>query len=60
LSVSKSLYLQVLVAVILGVLLGHFAPDLAQQMQPLGDGFVKLVRMVMAALMLQHKTVTKW
>ncbi len=49
-SVSKSLYLQVLVAVILGVLLGHFAPDLAQQMQPLGDGFVKLVRMVIAPI----------
>ncbi len=49
-SVSKSLYLQVLAAVILGVLLGRFAPDLATQMQPLGDGFVKLVRMVIAPI----------
>lgn len=47
---SKSLYLQVIVAVILGVLLGHFNPDLAVQMQPLGDAFVRLVRMVIAPI----------
>ncbi len=49
-STSKWLYLQVLVAVVAGVLLGHFAPDLAKQMQPLGDGFVKLVRMLIAPI----------
>jgi aerobic C4-dicarboxylate transport protein len=49
-STSKSLYLQVLVAVILGVLLGYFDPDLAKQMKPLGDGFVKLVRMLIAPI----------
>ena len=45
---SKSLYIQVLVAVILGAALGHFKPDLAIQMQPLGDAFVRLVRMIIA------------
>ncbi len=49
-NVSKTLYLQVLAAVIAGVLLGHFYPDLAQQMQPLGDGFVKLIRMIIAPI----------
>lgn len=43
---SSSLYLQVLVAIVLGVILGHFYPAYAVQMQPLGDGFVRLVRMI--------------
>jgi aerobic C4-dicarboxylate transport protein len=47
---SKSLYLQVLAAVLLGVLLGHLYPDIAVQMQPLGDAFVRLVRMVIAPI----------
>ncbi|MDR3524768.1 MAG: C4-dicarboxylate transporter DctA [Acetobacteraceae bacterium] len=47
---SKNLYLQVLVAVVAGVLLGHFAPDLAKDAKPLGDGFVKLVRMLIAPI----------
>jgi aerobic C4-dicarboxylate transport protein len=47
---SKSLYIQVLVAVILGALLGHFYPDIAIQMQPLGDAFVRLVRMIIAPI----------
>lgn len=47
---SKSLYLQVLVAVALGVIVGHFYPDFAVQMQPLGDAFVRLVRMVIAPI----------
>jgi aerobic C4-dicarboxylate transport protein len=47
---SKSLYLQVLAAVIIGVLLGQFAPDLAKDMKPLGDAFVKLVHMVIAPI----------
>ena len=47
---SKSLYIQVLIAVVLGVLLGHFYPAIAVQMQPFGDGFVKLVRMMIAPI----------
>ena len=47
---SKSLYIQVLVAVAAGVLLGHFYPDIAVQMQPLGDAFVRLVKMVIAPI----------
>ncbi len=47
---SHSLYLQVLAAVVIGAGLGHVYPDLAVQMQPLGDGFVKLVRMMIAPI----------
>ena len=47
---SKSLYVQVIVAVVAGVLLGHFYPDLAVQMQPLGDAFIRLVKMVIAPI----------
>lgn len=47
---SKSLYIQVLVAVVLGVLLGHFYPAVAVQMQPLGDAFVRLVKMIIAPI----------
>ncbi|WOA53629.1 dicarboxylate/amino acid:cation symporter [Dickeya solani] len=47
-SIFKSLYFQVLAAITIGILLGHFYPALGQQMQPLGDGFVKLIKMVIA------------
>ena len=47
---SHALYLQVLLAIVAGVLLGHFAPHLAVAMQPFGEGFVKLVRMMIAPI----------
>jgi aerobic C4-dicarboxylate transport protein len=40
------LYVQVLVAIAAGVLLGHLAPQFAVQLKPLGDLFIKLVRMI--------------
>jgi aerobic C4-dicarboxylate transport protein len=42
----KSLYLQVIVAIACGILLGYVAPEQGAAMQPLGDGFIKLVKMV--------------
>lgn len=44
----RHLYVQVLVAIAAGVLLGHFYPSVGASMQPLGDAFIKLVRMVIA------------
>jgi aerobic C4-dicarboxylate transport protein len=44
----KVLYLQVLFAIIVGVLLGIYDPGLATAMKPLGDGFVKLIKMIIA------------
>jgi aerobic C4-dicarboxylate transport protein len=49
-SSSKSLYIQVLVAIVLGVLLGIFVPSTAVAMKPLGDGFIKLVKMMIAPI----------
>jgi len=46
----KSLYLQVLTAVVIGVLLGHFNPTLGADMKPLGDGFIKLIKMIIAPI----------
>ena len=42
------LYLQVLVAIVAGVLLGHFVPQTGEAMKPIGDAFIKLVKMVIA------------
>ncbi|WP_245942054.1 dicarboxylate/amino acid:cation symporter [Sphingomonas gilva] len=42
------LYVQVLVAIIAGVLLGHFWPEIGAAMKPLGDAFIKLVKMIIA------------
>ena len=47
-TIFKSLYFQVLTAITLGILLGHFYPDLGAEMKPLGDGFVKLIKMIIA------------
>lgn len=48
--IYKSLYAQVLVAVTIGVLLGHFNPELGAQMKPLGDAFIKLIKMIIAPI----------
>jgi aerobic C4-dicarboxylate transport protein len=45
-----SLYLQVITAVIIGVAVGHFFPDFGASMKPFGDGFIKLVKMLIAPI----------
>jgi len=44
----RQLYVQVLVAITLGVLLGYFYPAAGESLKPLGDGFIKLVKMIIA------------
>src|SRR5258707_6903744 len=44
----KILYVQVLIAIALGVAIGHFYPDLGKEMKPLGDGFIALIKMMIA------------
>ena len=44
----KSLYIQVLVAITIGVLVGHFYPHTGEAMKPLGEGFIKLIKMIIA------------
>jgi aerobic C4-dicarboxylate transport protein len=42
------LYVQVLIAILLGVVLGHFFPDTGKALKPLGDAFISLIRMMIA------------
>lgn len=44
------LYVQVLAAIVLGVILGHYSPGLGEQMKPLGDTFIKLIKMLIAPI----------
>lgn len=44
----KHLYVQVLAAIAAGILLGHFYPEIGAQLKPLGDAFIKLVKMIIA------------
>jgi len=49
-AIYKSLYFQVIVAIIIGVVLGHFYPETGAAMKPLGDGFIKLIKMIIAPI----------
>lgn len=46
----RSLYVQVLIAICIGVALGHFQPELAVTFKPLGDAFIKMVKMIIAPI----------
>src|SRR5919205_1243229 len=48
--IYKSLYAQVIVAILIGVALGYFDPGLGEAMKPLGDGFIKLIKMIIAPI----------
>lgn len=47
-SLFKHLYVQVLIGLMLGITVGHYWPDIGASLKPLGDGFVKLVKMMIA------------
>ncbi|MGH9807923.1 MAG: dicarboxylate/amino acid:cation symporter, partial [Terriglobia bacterium] len=44
----KILYVQVLIAIVLGVLIGYLNPGFGKQLKPLGDGFIALIKMMIA------------
>lgn len=44
----RQLYVQVLAAIVVGVILGYYWPTFAQSLKPLGDAFIKLVKMIIA------------
>jgi Na+/H+-dicarboxylate symporter len=46
----KKLYVQVLIGIAVGILLGHFYPSLGVDMKPLGDGFISLIRAVVPVI----------
>ncbi len=47
---SQSLYIQVILAILIGVAFGHFYPELGEKMKPLGDAFIKLIKMLIAPI----------
>ena len=44
------LWVQVIIAMVVGVVVGHFYPEVGKQMQPFGDGFIKLIKMLIAPI----------
>ena len=44
----KLLYVQVLIGLVLGITVGHYWPEFGAALKPLGDAFVKLVKMIIA------------
>ncbi|MFL5274364.1 MAG: dicarboxylate/amino acid:cation symporter [Anaeromyxobacteraceae bacterium] len=46
----RSLYFQVIVAIVLGIALGYLFPETGAAMKPLGDGFIKLIKMIIAPI----------
>ena len=48
--IYQHLYVQVLAAIALGIVLGHYAPSVGEQMKPLGDTFIKLIKMLIAPI----------
>ncbi|PWN66344.1 dicarboxylate/amino acid:cation symporter [Chryseobacterium oncorhynchi] len=46
--IYNQLYFQVIIAIVAGIILGRFYPELGEKMKPLGDGFIKLVKMIIA------------
>ena len=46
----KTLYFQVIVAIILGITIGHLFPEFGAKMKPFGTGFIKLVKMIIAPI----------
>lgn len=49
-SFLKSLYVQVLIAILIGVALGYYYPSFGLQLKPLGDGFIRLIKMMIAPI----------
>ena len=44
----RILYLQVLIAIAMGIVVGYFYPELGKSLKPLGDAFIKLIKMMIA------------
>ena len=48
--ILRHLYVQVLLAIVLGISLGHFFPDVGASLKPLGDAFIKLIKMLVGPI----------
>lgn len=52
--IYKVLYFQVICAIVIGILLGFLAPEIGAQMKPFGDGFIRLIKMIIAPVIFLH------
>jgi sigma-54 dependent transcriptional regulator, acetoin dehydrogenase operon transcriptional activator AcoR len=57
LPIYRQLYFQVIVAIVLGAILGHYEPLIGEKMKPLGDAFINLVKMIIAPELLDSAMV---
>ena len=46
----RSLFTQLVICVVMGILIGAFAPGFGKQLKPLADGFIRLIKMIIAPL----------
>lgn len=46
--IYQQLYIQVIFAIVVGIILGHYYPEIGTEMKPLGDGFIQLIKMIIA------------
>ena len=46
----KDLFFQVMIAVVAGVFIGHYYPDFGEDLKPLGDAFIKLIKMMIGPI----------
>ena len=49
-AIASRLYLQVLVAIVVGIAVGHFHPEFGASLKPLGDAFIKLIKMLIGPI----------
>ncbi|MDI1319009.1 MAG: dicarboxylate/amino acid:cation symporter [bacterium] len=48
--IASHLYVQVLIAIVAGIFLGHFEPEFGASLKPLGDAFIKLIKMLIGPI----------
>ena len=57
---SHSLYIQVLIAIAIGIALGHYFPHAGEACKPLGDIFIRLIKMVIAPIVFVTSPTGAW
>ena len=52
--IYKVLYFQVICAIVIGIVLGAVWPEVGEKMKPFGDGFIRLIKMIIAPVIFRH------
>lgn len=56
----RSLFTQLVICVVMGILIGAFAPGFGKQLKPLADGFIRLIKMIIAPLTIWRSARSSW